>query len=123
MTATAATDFTFNLFWQDQIEPRLLIWLAHGGDAPPVVELIDEDQCPPTETFQPMPMLPKDRPWPAGGAWMGTLPVPPEGADQVRLRLAIGGTAKMLICSRPERPPVQPPAKRNRRPRRAAPEL
>jgi hypothetical protein len=116
-------DFAFNLFWHDQVEPRLLLWLAHGGEEPPVVELIDEDQCPSLAAFKPMPMLPKDRPWPVGGAWMGTLPVPPAGTDQVCLRLAIGGTVKTLLCSRPQPKPPAKPAKRNRRPRRAAPEL
>ena len=54
-----------------------------------MVELIDEDQGPPGETYRPAPMWPSDRPQPKGGVWMGALAAP-EGADQVRLRVAVG---------------------------------
>ena len=83
-------------------------------------------------TFKPAPMWPSDRPQPAGGPWMGAL-VPPENADQVRLRVAIGDSSRTVLCHRdrpvPE-PEAQPPAKLlalpgkpRRRTRRAAPEL
>ena len=96
-----------------------------------MVELIDEDQGPPGETYRPAPMWPSDRPRPKGGTWAGSLAAP-EGADQVRLRVAVGDASRTVLCHRaawpePDEPPAKlltmPPAKRGRRTRRAASEL
>jgi hypothetical protein len=103
------TGCTFNAFW---LGPTEIFWLASGGDAPPTVELSDALVAGP---LKPMPMLPSDQPWPAGGAWAGMLAVPAD-ANPVALRLTAGGVAQELACCRPEQ-------KRGRRAQRAAPEL